>query len=265
MSQPYTKSQLSEKLRRLRKKFRVISVRLSKGLAPSQLSIHDRALFALSKQLWHPDYAATSPFNGARNVGGFNVSRCTTTTAGENSGLVGIKVDFSPIIPAIASRGFEFDDQEAVGNGGFNEDDDDVRLELDCLNDDPGQEIEGGVVIADGFGERNDHQVKLSEVNVELEQGDVRMVDNVRGGGVEDGKSRGLAIGEIAAKTVMGVFEESFEDVRRKTIEGQGGDGERLSIGVESFHLRWRRQRLAEFDVLGKRLRLLLENSLRKQ
>ncbi|GMY24696.1 probable transcription factor At5g28040 [Fagus crenata] len=56
MSQPYTKSQLSEKLRRLRKKFRVISSRLSRGLSPSMLSPHDRALYHLSKALWSPQF-----------------------------------------------------------------------------------------------------------------------------------------------------------------------------------------------------------------
>ncbi|XP_076911467.1 uncharacterized protein LOC143569439 [Bidens hawaiensis] len=54
MSQPYSKSQFSEKLRRLRKKFRVISSRLDKGLDYSQLSLQDQALFDLSKQLWDP-------------------------------------------------------------------------------------------------------------------------------------------------------------------------------------------------------------------
>ncbi|KAK7842642.1 putative transcription factor [Quercus suber] len=53
MSQPYTKSQLSEKLRRLRKKFRVISPD-SPAANPSMLSPHDRALFDLSKSLWSP-------------------------------------------------------------------------------------------------------------------------------------------------------------------------------------------------------------------
>ncbi|KAJ4974543.1 hypothetical protein NE237_007717 [Protea cynaroides] len=62
MPQPYTKSQLSEKLRRLRKKFRVISTRISRGLDPSLIAPHDRALFDLSKQLWHPSYASSSPF-----------------------------------------------------------------------------------------------------------------------------------------------------------------------------------------------------------
>ncbi|CAH9070096.1 unnamed protein product [Cuscuta epithymum] len=62
MSQPYTKTQLSEKLRRLRRKFRVISARLTKGRDVSQLSPHDRNLYDISKQLWHPDFASSSPF-----------------------------------------------------------------------------------------------------------------------------------------------------------------------------------------------------------
>ncbi|XP_010274734.1 PREDICTED: probable transcription factor At5g28040 [Nelumbo nucifera] len=62
MPQPYTKSQLSEKLRRLRKKFRVISARIARGLDASLLTPHDRALFDLSKQLWHPAFASSSPF-----------------------------------------------------------------------------------------------------------------------------------------------------------------------------------------------------------
>ncbi|CAA6658916.1 unnamed protein product [Spirodela intermedia] len=61
MSQPYTRSQLSEKLRRLRKKFRSHSVRVSRGLDPSGLSPHDRDLFHLSTLLWDPAFAVSSP------------------------------------------------------------------------------------------------------------------------------------------------------------------------------------------------------------
>lgn len=63
MPQPYTRSQLSEKLRRLRKKFRVVSARLSRGLDASLLTPHDRSLLHISKQLWHPAFAASSPFS----------------------------------------------------------------------------------------------------------------------------------------------------------------------------------------------------------
>ena len=69
MSQPYTKSQLSEKLRRLRKKFRVISSRLARGLDLTMISPHDRALFDLSKKLWNAEFASISPFDGNLNYG----------------------------------------------------------------------------------------------------------------------------------------------------------------------------------------------------
>eukprot|EP00268_Persea_americana_P064050 TRINITY_DN8381_c0_g2_i1.p2 TRINITY_DN8381_c0_g2~~TRINITY_DN8381_c0_g2_i1.p2 ORF type:complete len:324 (-),score=67.73 TRINITY_DN8381_c0_g2_i1:15-986(-) len=65
MAQPYTRSQLSEKLRRLKKKFRVISARLDRGLDAALLTPHDRALLHLSKQLWHPAFAASSPFSSS--------------------------------------------------------------------------------------------------------------------------------------------------------------------------------------------------------
>ncbi|XP_042406299.1 uncharacterized protein LOC121996403 isoform X1 [Zingiber officinale] len=63
MPQPYTRSQLSEKLRRLRKKFRVMSARIARGQDPSRLSPHDRDVLHLCTRLWHPTYAASSPFS----------------------------------------------------------------------------------------------------------------------------------------------------------------------------------------------------------
>ncbi|BFG25492.1 hypothetical protein CerSpe_117660 [Prunus speciosa] len=62
VSQHYTKSQLSEKLRRFRKKFRVVSARLARGLHESQLSPHDRALYDLSRKIWSSECWSTSPF-----------------------------------------------------------------------------------------------------------------------------------------------------------------------------------------------------------
>lgn len=87
MSQPYTKSQLSEKLRRLRKKYRVISTRLSKGLDQSFLTPHDRALYQLSSRLWHPDYAKSSPFGGG-----------SSNSKLRKSDLVGVQVNFLPTL-----------------------------------------------------------------------------------------------------------------------------------------------------------------------
>ncbi|KAK6127444.1 hypothetical protein DH2020_038793 [Rehmannia glutinosa] len=260
MSQPYTKSQLSEKLRRLRKKFRVISTRLSKGLDRSQLSTHDRALYDLSKQLWHPDYAATSPFSGARNVGLSHSSNNNNSGSGgtsdgnlKKSSLVGVKVNFSPTLPVIMS--------------GFDQDND-ANLDLDCVGNENENGDEGGIAFGDFHGEGNkDEEVKLSEVNVELEgeEVDAVMVDEGNDTfGEEVGKNIDFGcenkIGEVAAKVVMNVFDECFKDVRRRLLAGQGGEG----VSAESFQVRWQRQRIAELDVLGSRLRLVLEHSLGK-
>lgn len=260
MSQPYTKSQLSEKLRRLRKKFRVISTRLSKGLDRSQLSTHDRALFDLSKRLWHPEYAATSPFSGARNVG-LNHSTNTSGDDGDGklikSSLVGVKVDFSPTL----SVGMYDFDQRNNGN--------EANLELDCVDNENGGGEEGGF----SFGDFHDEDIgteegELREVNVEFEGEETAMEDEGRdnfGGQIsvtEQNINVGCEneIGEMTAKVVINVFDECFKDVRR-LLAGGGGE----SAGAESLQLRWQQQRIAELDVLGSRLRLVLQHSLRKQ
>ncbi|KAG8373468.1 hypothetical protein BUALT_Bualt11G0027400 [Buddleja alternifolia] len=258
MSQPYTKSQLSEKLRRLRKKFRVISTRLSKGLDRSQLSIHDRALYELSRQLWHPDYAATSPFNGARNVGLDHGSNGGGGGNGDGmlkrSSLVGIKVDFSPTLPVIMS---DFDQEN------------DVSLELDCVDNENGGGDKGGVVFGDFCYEDNkNEEVKLSEVNVEFEgeDKDEEALEDEGNGNIGRGTEPDVGfgcennkVGEVAAKVVMNVFDECVKDVRR-VLASRGGER-----SGESFRVRWQQQRIAELDVLGSRLRLVLEHSLRKQ
>ncbi|KAH6799409.1 hypothetical protein C2S51_035893 [Perilla frutescens var. frutescens] len=257
MSQPYTKSQLSEKLRRLRKKFRVISTRMSKGMDRSQLSLHDRALYDLSKRLWHPEFSATSPFSGARNVG---VNHCNNVGGGgggggvvdgklKKSSLVGIKVDFSPTLPVVMSGSV----QENGGNDG--------NLEFDSGGYESGDGGRGRAVLGDfcdeGDGD-DDDEVKLSEVNVEFEEEEEEAVD----AGIGDAKQNvdfrcENEIEEVTAKVVVNVFEECFKEVRR-LIAG-GGSSER-----ERFRARWQQQRIAELNVLGSRLRLALEHNLRK-
>ncbi|XP_042041833.1 probable transcription factor At5g28040 [Salvia splendens] len=217
MSQPYTKSQLSEKLRRLRKKFRVISTRLSKGMDPSQLSLHDRALHGLSKRLWHPEFAAISPFSGARNVGLSHGSNAGGGGDGnlKKSSLVGIKVDFSPTLPVM-----EFGNSVSnCGNEGSDDRDDEVKLS------EVNVEFEGKEATAE------DEALEDAEVEVEARQ-------NVDFRGE-------IEIGEVAAKVVMNVFDECLKEVRR--VIGGG-------MGSQSFHARWRDQRIAELDVLGSRL-----------
>ncbi|KAK2990756.1 hypothetical protein RJ640_003824 [Escallonia rubra] len=217
MSQPYTKSQLSEKLRRLRKKFRVISSRLAKGLDKALLSPHDRALYELSRQLWHPDYSSTSPF-GVGNV----------KPPQKRSNLVGVKVSFSPTLHA--------SDRTAMVEG-HEIDDDDVGY----------------------IGNLDDGDVKLSEVNVELEEaaGEEKLPVPDRTG-----------IREVVGKVAIDVFDESLKEVRMAMVR-QGlvdrDDRGAAPGGSTLLEMRWREQRVAEFDALGRRLRLVLEDSLQRQ
>ncbi|KAL4652328.1 hypothetical protein ACB092_01G225400 [Castanea dentata] len=153
MSQPYTKSQLSEKLRRLRKKFRVISARLARGLNPSMLSPHDRALFDLSRSLWSPQ---------------------------------------------IQSYDDNDDDEEEEENEEF------------C---------------------------------------------------------GGLGMGVVGAKAVLDVFDQCLKEVRAVLVR-RGlllSANNKSSSKAMDFERRWQEQRVAELDVFARRLRLVLDNSLRRQ
>ncbi|XP_060211685.1 probable transcription factor At3g04930 [Lycium barbarum] len=221
MSQPYTKNQLSEKLRRLRKKFRVISTRLAKGLDMSLLSPHDRSLYDLSKQLWHPDFAQTSPFNADKSKKSRPKNDPTHDPAHDPT----------------------------------NDPDRDPTREGVWVS-------EEDVEVGQGNDEKNDGNGdgSLREVNVELENGDIMGEKRVD----LDGPVRvgvGYGIGDIAAaKVVMDVFDECLNDFR---------NGERSNLGgllkEESAEERWREQRVAELDVLSRRLRLVLEHSLQSQ
>ncbi|XP_042502650.1 probable transcription factor At5g28040 [Macadamia integrifolia] len=125
MPQPYTKSQLSEKLRRLRKKFRVISNRISRGLDPSLLTPHDSALFNLSKQLWHPSYVSSSPFQSNK----------------QKSSEVTVRVGFSPATAVLDPSSFNINDANTV------EEDTELNLESNLRS---GQKH--GLPTGDDFG-----------------------------------------------------------------------------------------------------------------
>ncbi|GMJ00709.1 hypothetical protein HRI_003740100 [Hibiscus trionum] len=164
MSHPYTNSQLSEKLRRLRKKFRLISSRLARGFDPSSLSLHDRALFDLSTRLWAPHFASTSPF-------------------GNNS----------------------HDHQTNGVDADINDNDNEATLHLD-------------------FSAGRD----------------------------------GDAIYGVLGKSVLNVFDECFNEVRMIFLK-QG-------VGcIDTMEKKWNEQRVSEFDALGRRLRLVMENSLNRR
>ncbi|KAJ6926477.1 hypothetical protein NC651_010789 [Populus alba x Populus x berolinensis] len=231
MSQPYTKSQLSEKMRRLRKKFRSTSSRLARnGFNFSLLSPHDRSLFDLSKQLWSPEFASSSPFGGNKSTcsnGNGNFDGNVSSVRPDNvkrtkldEDLVGVKGSFLPVFALPC---------ENV----------DVSNELNDLESLDLDEFDDGYV------------VKMREGNVgwEVDKG-------VSGCG---GGCGSVAVKSVA-KSVLNVFDECVKEVKKVVLK------ERLDSSMEGkkekdFQRRWREQRVAEFDVLALRLRLLLDNS----
>ncbi|KAL6993244.1 hypothetical protein U1Q18_011359 [Sarracenia purpurea var. burkii] len=219
MSQPYTKSQLSEKLRRLRKKFRVISSRITRGLDEALLSPHDRALFELSKQLWHPEFSSASPF-GAGNKQ-------------KKSDLVGVKVSFSPT------------PSPALNDHGVLNDTDDKQCKN--FND---RVVDGGFDV--------DADVKLRDVNVEFDDGvrkkELSMPISSDG---DVGCDYGHRLGQVVVKTVIDVFDQSSKEVSEELLDSDQGSDQASSSKdekVDDFERRWREQRVAELDVLARRL-----------
>ncbi|XAR73538.1 hypothetical protein NMG60_11007529 [Bertholletia excelsa] len=203
MSQPYTKSQLSEKLRRLRKKFRVISSRLARGLDRALLSPHDRALFDLSKKLWHPEFSSNSPFGAGNKLK---------------------KANLASNLPTI----HELDDQ--------------IDKEADDHDFIGGLDVNG--------------EIKLRDLNVEVGEQEFPVPSGTDG------------LGEVAARTVLSVFDKSLKEVRmalgrQGLLCPDGGSIEGAEVG--DLEKRWREQRVAELDVLARRLRLVLEHSLQKR
>ncbi|XP_057461086.1 probable transcription factor At3g04930 [Actinidia eriantha] len=233
MSQPYTKSQLSEKLRRLRKKFRVVSSRIACGLDKVLLSPHDLALFEISEQLWHPNFSDSSPFGGGSKP--------------KKSNLVGVKVSFSPTLPSsnqLVTN--ELDGQIVFNNLGDDQNDDNN-------NDD---HAVGGF---DGDGD-----VKMREVNIGFDSGIAKQECSGSGSGVVETSSI-----QVVGKTVMDVFDQCLKEVRMGLVsEGRKGSAQAGSfkeVKVDDFEARWREQRIAELDVLACRLRLVIEHSLQRQ
>ncbi|KAL7230528.1 hypothetical protein ACSBR2_008908 [Camellia fascicularis] len=234
MSQPYTKSQLSEKLRRLRKKFRVISSRLARGLDKALLSPHDRALFDLSKQLWHPEFSSTSPF-GASNKQ-------------KKSNLVRVKVRFSPTLPSALIP---------ASNQPITYELNDHRV-LNCIGNDHNDEDGGDDRVFVGGSD-----VKLSEVNVEFDGG-VREQELPMSSGSGEGGGGGRCDSEsglrqVVAKTVINLFDQCLKEVkmalvRQGLLRSDHGSGTQAGSSKDDFEKRWREQRVAELDLLARRL-----------
>ncbi|CAN4097331.1 unnamed protein product [Withania somnifera] len=345
MSQPYTKSQLSEKLRRLRKKFRVISSRLVKGLDMSLLSPHDRELYHLSKQLWHPDFAHTSPFNadkckkiyvsdpGQDGLTGIGSTQNEENVVGDGKlREVNVELDRGEM----GGKRVEFsrlDGPLRVGVGyGIGIGDIAAKVVMDvfdeCLKDfrdgvvgersnlgttgqsdaqrsnlgGCGNEVVGERSNRDDFGngvvgERSNlGDLRDGFTGERLNLGDFRngVVDERSnfddfGNTVVDERSNldGLRNEVVGERSNLGDFtngvvgERSNVDGFRNGVVREGsniGDftngvvGQRSNLGgfmkeasLDEFEVRWREQRVAELDVLARRIRLVFEHSLQSQ
>ncbi|CAH1436960.1 unnamed protein product [Lactuca virosa] len=226
MSQPYTKSQLSEKLRRLRKKFRVISSRLSKGLDKALLSPQDRALYDLSKQLWEPDHPFLPSGVSNSDSNPVNNHNCKPN-------LVGVKVSFSPTLPSSSMAVLALPSVIKETNN---------RSNRNKFNN-----LAAGAATAGGFN----GDVKLNDVNVELERNAEMARKEVRV------KSGGDDVMHFANKTLADVLDQSLKEIKTM-IDLQRDSNLEKEI---SFEKRWRDQHIAEFDVLAKRLKLIVEHS----
>ncbi|PIA63867.1 hypothetical protein AQUCO_00201294v1 [Aquilegia coerulea] len=230
MSQPYTKSQLSEKLRRLRKKFRVISSRILNGLDASLLSDHDKALFSISKKLWDSNGSIQSPFNVN------NTTNSNSANKKKSNASVTVKVSFNPtftpsISPSLLIPSSAQENHHHHHHHRNDEDEDNVACKVEI--DDKGVNFDGG------NGE---------ELNLVNDNG--------------DGTRR------IVAKTVMDVFDKSLKEVKMSLADQSSSS----SLNGFSHQGKWddlmkrcREQSLAELDMLGRRMRLVLEDSIRDQ
>ncbi|CAL9081906.1 unnamed protein product [Musa textilis] len=236
MPQPYTRSQLSEKLRRLRKKFRVMSARIARGQDPARLAPHDRDVLHLCTRLWHPSYAASSPFSApdalAPGSGG-NKRRRPNPRAPTGQA----RPDNPPPFPAppapIAALTPPPPDEKVA-----------------CI---------GAGTSANALHPALENDEK--EVKVEKEE---KPPSGVGRGEAAPGID---APRHLLAKTILDVFDACLKEFK-VTVAGQGlvcpgGSASSGAAARSDLEQRWREQRVTELDVLGRRLRLVLEKTIR--
>ncbi|KAF8681948.1 hypothetical protein HU200_045401 [Digitaria exilis] len=241
MPQPYTRAQLSEKLRRLKNKFRSVSARVAGGLDPSRLAPHDRDVLHLCSRLWDPANAATSPF--AATAGSSGNKRRRANPRG------------TPLPPPDASGDSNSHDYNGIGSsapglfpdGSNGEDMFFLEQEGGHLGD-----HEGAALVPDSkFGVIVQGQPEAvaalpnngvgNEIN-----GDHKIV-------VPCSNEHRMAI------AVLDVFEECLREAKANgIINGVNVAG---STGESELAKRWRVQRMDELDVLSRRLRLLVEDA----
>ncbi|XP_025791535.1 probable transcription factor At4g00390 [Panicum hallii] len=240
MPQPYTRAQLSEKLRRLKNKYRSVSARVAGGLDPARLAPHDRDVLHLCSRLWDPANAATSPFTSGGGASGNKRRRAnprgTQLLAPDASGDSNSH-DYNGVSSSAPGL---FPD---VSNG---EDVFYLEQESRHLGDHEGATLDSkfGVIVQ----EQPEDVVALPNGNngIGNEIGDHKVV-------VPCSNEHRMA------NAVLDVFEECLREAKASGIINNGNVGG--SAEESELAKRWRVQRMDELHVLSRRLRLLVEDA----
>ncbi|KAL5218427.1 hypothetical protein ABZP36_019111 [Zizania latifolia] len=242
MPQPYTRSQLSEKLRRLKNKFRSVSARVARGFDPARLAPHDRDVLHLCSRLWDPANAATSPFAATDTTSG-NKRRRAAPRAG-------------PLTLSAPSGDSNSHDYNGISSGTPGAFPDGNGEEMMYLEQESGHfgYHEGVAVVADGgLGGIVKEQPEtvstlpnIGEISVCNENGNGKAV-------VPPSNEHRMA------NAVLDIFEQCLREVKANGITSRGNvDGSTVDSELAK---RWRGQRIDELDVLSRRLRLLVEDA----
>ncbi|KAH7655844.1 GLABROUS1 enhancer-binding protein family protein [Dioscorea alata] len=233
MAQPFTRSQLSEKLRRLRTKFRIMSGRIHRGQDPSRLAPHDRDILHLCTRLWHPDYAATSPFSSPDAGGGSNKRRRRNPRPLSSAS----PSQPPPLLPALPAA--QEDDKSAVNLLGESEPPQILAKEEDDVVVTGEEEVDG---LAINGVEPDEPEVKPNALPVKVAEVTGFGTIRTHGGG------------NLVKKIVLDVFNECVKEVEKAL------DDRRVEHMETELSRRWREQQALELDVLSRRLRLVLEH-----
>ncbi|TKV91766.1 hypothetical protein SEVIR_9G119900v4 [Setaria viridis] len=239
MPQPYTRAQLSEKLRRLKNKYRSVSARVAGGLDPARLAPHDRDVLHLCSRLWDPANAATSPFASGAGSSGNKRRRAnprgTPLPPPDASGdcnshdYNGISSSAPGLFPEVSNGEDMFYLEQESGHLGDHEG---AALVADSRFGVIVQQPEAAAALPNGIG---------NEMN-----GDQKMV-------VPCSNEHRMA------NAVLDVFEACLREAKSNgIINGGNADG---SAEESELAKRWRVQRMDELDVLSQRLRLLVEDA----
>ncbi|KAF0910219.1 hypothetical protein E2562_001415 [Oryza meyeriana var. granulata] len=242
MPQPYSRSQLSEKLRRLKNKFRSMSARVGRGLDPARLAPHDRDVLHLCSRLWDPANAATSPF-AAGDASSGNKRRRAAPRAG-------------PLTLPDPSGDSNSHDYNGISSGTPSAFADGHGEEMMYLEQESGHfGYHGDVAIAaDGS---LDGIVKVQpETLAALPSIGHIAIHNENGNGKAE---EPLSNEHRMANAVLDIFEECLREVKANGVTcGANANG---SAEGSELAKRWRAQRIDELDVLSLRLRLLVEDA----